>query len=126
MPDKPPSFYKMHLFFCTQIVNDPRCCGKKGGEELFLHLRRTAHTHGLTWQQFAITKTGCMGRCMSGPSLVIYPDNIWYAPRTLTDIEMIVTEHLLNGRIVESLLMPQEEPVLEGYPPAIPSPRCPD
>lgn len=113
MPPDPQPFYRTHVFVCTNRVDDPRCCGQRGSEAMFLHLRRFAKSQGL--QGVAITQTGCMGRCMSGASLVIYPDNVWYAPRNLGDVETIVTEHLQAGRIVERLLMPAIEPPLHGY-----------
>ena len=114
MPQLDPSpFYRTHVFVCTNRVDDHRCCGQRDSQVLFLHLRRLLHKLGL--RDIAVTKTGCMGRCMSGPSLVIYPDNVWYAPRDLHDVESIATHHLQAGRIVEQLLMPAIEPALPGY-----------
>lgn len=113
MLPKPLPFYRQHLFICTNSVDDPRCCGQRDSQALFLHLRRFVHKLGL--RDIAVTRTGCMGRCMSGPALVIYPDSIWYAPHDLKDVETIVTEHLQAGRIIERLLMPALEPALHGY-----------
>lgn len=108
-----PPFYRTHVFVCTNRVDDHRCCGQRDSQVLFLHLRRFLHKLGL--RDIAVTKTGCMGRCTSGPALVIYPDNVWYAPRDLNDVETIATDHLQAGRIVERLLMPAIEPPLPGY-----------
>ncbi len=119
MPPKPPTFYRTHVFICTNRVDDPRCCGQRDSHTLFLHLRHFVHKLGL--RDIAVTQTGCMGRCMSGPALVIYPDNVWYAPRTFSDAESIVTEHLQQHRLVEQLLMPVSEPPLPGYDTHIPT-----
>lgn len=110
---EPAPFYRKHIFICTNKVADPRCCGQRGSANLFLAMRRLARAAGLT--DIAITRSGCMGRCMSGPSLVIYPDNVWYAPRAEADLVAIINEHLLQKRIVTRLLMPAIEPPLTGY-----------
>lgn len=110
----PKPFYTRHVFICTNRVDDARCCAARGSEALFLQLRRLVKEVGL--ERVAITKTGCMGRCLSGPALVIYPDNVWYAPHTADDAARIVTQHLCNGTIVTALRMAAEEPPLPDYP----------
>ena len=35
--------------------------------------------------------------------LVVYPDNVWYTYIDKDDIEEIIQEHLVNGRVVERL-----------------------
>ena len=37
--------------------------------------------------------------------MVVYPDDVWYSPKTKDDMEEILTEHVQNGRIVERLVM---------------------
>ena len=46
---------------------------------------------------------GCMDRCDEGPVLVVYPDGVWYTYVDKHDIDEIIEEHLLNGRIVTRL-----------------------
>ena len=48
--------------------------------------------------------TGCFGLCESGPNIVVYPEGAFYSLVKLDDVEEIVNEHLLNGRIVKRLL----------------------
>ncbi len=108
-----PKFYRLHLFICTNKVDDQNCCGQRGSEDLFFALRRLVRQAGLA--QIAVTRTGCMGRCMSGPALVIYPDNVWYAPHSSADLACIVRDHLEGGKLVTPLLMPALEPPLPGY-----------
>lgn len=50
-------------------------------------------------------RTGCMETCELGPSVVVYPEGVFYGNVQLTDVEEIVTEHLENNRIVERLVM---------------------
>ncbi|BCA96822.1 hypothetical protein TUM19329_31830 [Legionella antarctica] len=52
-----------------------------------------------------VSKTGCLGRCASGPCLVIYPDGVWYTYSTFTDIDQIIESHLIAGETVEQLLI---------------------
>ena len=50
-------------------------------------------------------KTGCLEACEAGPSIVIYPEGVFYGGVQLSDVEEIVSEHLENNRIVERLVM---------------------
>jgi len=103
-------FYDRHIFMCANVVADSRCCGAKGSEKLCMYLRRRLKELGI--RKVAATKTGCMGRCLSGPSLVIYPDNVWYSPHNEADIDDIISTHLLGGNRVTRLLMPAFDPPL--------------
>ena len=50
-----------------------------------------------------INKAGCLDRCDDGPVLVVYPDETWYTYVDQEDIEEIIQEHLMHGRVVERL-----------------------
>ena len=45
----------------------------------------------------------CLDRCDQGPVMVIYPEAVWYTYVDKEDVEEIIQEHLVNGRIVERL-----------------------
>jgi sirohydrochlorin cobaltochelatase len=51
-----------------------------------------------------ITRTSCMGRCGEGPTVVVYPDGIWYRAVKPGDAEALFREHLLSDRIVAHLV----------------------
>ena len=53
--------------------------------------------------QVRINKAGCLDRCDQGPVMVIYPEAVWYTYVDKEDVEEIIQEHLVNGRIVERL-----------------------
>lgn len=55
-----------------------------------------------------VSKSGCLGRCSSGPCIVIYPEGVWYTYSSFADIDEIIEKHLVAGRIVEQLLIDQE------------------
>ena len=50
-----------------------------------------------------INKAGCLDRCDEGPVMVVYPEAVWYTYIDKEDIEEIIQEHLVHGRIVERL-----------------------
>ena len=59
-----------------------------------------------------IVKTGCFGLCALGPIMIVYPEGAFYSKVTVDDVEEIVDEHLLKGRIVKRLLY--DETVQDG------------
>ena len=52
-----------------------------------------------------VNKAGCLDACAYGPTMVIYPDDVWYSPKTKEDIEEIITNHIQNNRTVSRLLI---------------------
>ena len=50
-----------------------------------------------------INKAGCLDRCELGPVIVVYPEEVWYTYVDKEDIDEIIDEHLVNGRVVERL-----------------------
>jgi (2Fe-2S) ferredoxin len=56
-----------------------------------------------------INAAGCLDRCELGPSVVIYPEGIWYQCRTRDDVDEILLRHLCRGERIERLMMmPQD------------------
>ena len=45
----------------------------------------------------------CLDRCEQGPVIVVYPEEVWYTYVDQKDIDEIIDEHLVNGRVVERL-----------------------
>jgi len=52
--------------------------------------------------------TGCFGFCEKGPIVKVYPDNVFYIEVKVEDVEEIVQQHLIQGKIIDRLLY--EEP----------------
>ena len=99
-----PRFQK-HLFICNNKrgEDDPRGdCSGRGASELIDYAKGRISEIGLKGT-VRINKAGCLDACAHGPSMVVYPDDIWYAPRTREDIEEIISEHIQNNRIVKRL-----------------------
>ena len=56
-----------------------------------------------------VVRTGCFGLCEAGPIVIVYPEGAFYSQIKLDDIDTIVNEHLLKGRIVTDLLYKDKE-----------------
>jgi (2Fe-2S) ferredoxin len=48
---------------------------------------------------------GCMNVCKHGPTMVIYPDGVWYTYETSADVEEILRRHIIGGKRVERRLL---------------------
>lgn len=48
--------------------------------------------------------TGCFGFCEKGPIVKVYPDDVFYTEVKVSDVDDIISEHLVEGKIVERLL----------------------
>lgn len=102
--------YQRHIFLCTnQKAPEKPCCANKGGESFFDYMKaklieRSLHGPG----KIRISKSGCLGRCHLGPCVVIYPEGTWYTYATTDDLDEIIENHLLSGRLIERLLLPDQ------------------
>lgn len=97
--------FQKHIFVCNnqRKESDPRgCCASRGSPDLLDHLQQHVHDSGLKGK-VRVNKAGCLDACEHGPTMVIYPDDVWYSPKTKEDMEEILTEHIQNDRIVERL-----------------------
>jgi (2Fe-2S) ferredoxin len=52
-----------------------------------------------------LTECSSVGFCAIGAAVMVYPDGIWYAQVRTSDVQEIVEEHIVNGRIVERLAL---------------------
>ena len=101
---------KAHVFICTneRTAENPKgCCKSKGSEELLALFKEEAAKKGLH-HQIRVQKAGCLDACEYGPSIVVYPENIWYAQVQPQDIAEIIQSHLIEGTPVNRLKMPDK------------------
>lgn len=99
------SHFKHHVFFCTnQREPGEGCCNDHGASELWAYAKERVKALGESLTSAVrINKAGCLGRCDQGPVLVIYPEATWYTYVDTEDIDEIIDEHLLHGRVVGRL-----------------------
>ncbi|MBL8831947.1 MAG: (2Fe-2S) ferredoxin domain-containing protein [Rhodospirillales bacterium] len=112
MDGDPKHFYQAHVFVCTneRPAGHPRgCCKEKGAEKLRDYMKARAKELGLP--ETRINTAGCLERCEFGPTLVIYPEGVWYSPKTREDIDEILSVHMQQGKRVERLMLKYEDRV---------------
>lgn len=98
------SYYKRHLFICTNTREDGVCCQQHNALEMRNELKSYAKQLGLTGQgKLRINTAGCLDRCDEGPVAVVYPDDVWYRYESVSDLKEILNNHLENGEIVQRL-----------------------
>jgi len=78
-------------------------CQASGSLEVLEALKLELKGQGLS-DKVMLRGTGCHGFCERGPLVVIGPDNVFYQKVTAEDVGEIVTETVMNGRVLERLL----------------------
>lgn len=99
------SYYQRHIFFCTNRREDgSACCANHGAASMRQYAKERMKALGLHGKDHVrVNIAGCLGRCEEGPVAVVYPEGTWYTYVDQEDIDEIIQEHLINGRIVERL-----------------------
>lgn len=114
MPHQDPElYYRAHLFICTNERPEGHSrgsCARAGAVKLRDYMKAKAKELGLT-DHVRTQQAGCLDRCELGPVLVIYPEGVWYAPRTREDIDAILTGHIRDGKRVDRLMLTPQDKV---------------
>jgi (2Fe-2S) ferredoxin len=108
--------FRHHVFVCEnrRDPSDPKgSCGAKGSEAIRAALKEEIARRGLK-KQVRANAAGCLDACAYGPSIVVYPEGVWYGHVRPEDVPEIVEQHLIGGVPVERLRLRE----LEGAPPA--------
>jgi (2Fe-2S) ferredoxin len=115
------SYYRHHVFFCTNQREDgSQCCGQCGAGTLRDYLKHRTKELGIAGPGgVRVNTAGCLDRCEEGPVIVVYPEGVWYTYVDREDLDEILTEHLVNGRVVERLRLAdlEEGPRAKGQGP---------
>ena len=99
------SYYRYHVFFCiNQREGGQPCCADKGAVVMRDYAKARIKALKLDGRgQVRINQAGCMDRCSQGPTIVVYPEGVWYSYAGQSDIDEIIEEHLRHGRPVARL-----------------------
>jgi (2Fe-2S) ferredoxin len=99
-----------HVFVCTG-----KSCSAVDSAEVKAAFDRELLARGILFGKekkgknprgtIVVTECQSVGFCAIGPAVMVYPDGIWYAQVDKGDVQEIVEEHLLNGRVVERLVL---------------------
>lgn len=98
--------YRRHVFVCLneREPGHPKgCCKHRGSDAVFKVLKEGAAKAGLS--DVRINRAGCMEHCQFGPSVVVYPEAVWYHVPTAEDAKEILESHVIGGKVVDRLLM---------------------
>lgn len=99
------SYYSHHVFFCCNQRDGERvCCNDRGAQAMRDYAKARIKKLGLAGKgHVRINQAGCLDRCEEGPTLVVYPEGIWYTYVDQQDVDEIIDEHLMKGVIVDRL-----------------------
>ena len=93
----------MELFRSTILVCGGPGCTSSGSMKLYERFEQLLAENGLD-KEIKLVRTGCFGLCAAGPVVIVYPEGAFYSHVKLEDVDEIVSEHLVKGRVVQRLL----------------------
>jgi sirohydrochlorin cobaltochelatase len=89
---------RKHVLVCANAD-----CVDRGALPVLDALRRAVRRAGLQ-RDVRVTRTSCMGRCGEGPTLVVYPDGVWYRRVREDDVGDLVGDHIQSDRLVARIV----------------------
>ena len=108
--DDPPPFFRAHVSVCCNRRPDGHrrgSCAARGGERLRDYMKARAKELGLDGVR--VNMAGCLDRCEFGPTLVVYPEGVWYRAETTGDIDEILQAHLRQGGRARRLVLTERD-----------------
>ena len=99
-----------HIFVCCnqREAGHPRgSCDPTGSEELRDCFKKELKARGLN-PAVRANSAGCLDQCERGPTVVIYPQAIWYGGVTPADVPRIIEQTIVGGQVLEDLRIPDE------------------
>lgn len=95
-----------HVFVCTG-----NSCTNHQSEQTLAKFWELLASKGLLYGKrgsmegsVIVSTCGSVGLCAIGPAVLIYPEGVWYYNVLPADVEEVINEHVIGGRIVERLL----------------------
>lgn len=102
--------FEHHIFICTnqRPPENPRgCCDPAGLGSLQLAFKKELSARGLKTSVRA-NKAGCLDQCEHGPTVVVYPEAVWYGGVKAEDVAEIVESHIIHQQPVARLRLADE------------------
>lgn len=99
--------FEKHIFICTNEREEGarKSCGAEHGMSLVREFKRLIKVHGIEKTNMRAQRAGCLDACDTGPTVVVYPEGIYYGNVQLKDVEEIVVSHLKNNVPVVRLII---------------------
>jgi (2Fe-2S) ferredoxin len=110
----PKPYFEAHVFCCTNRRPDGHkrgSCAARGSEKLRDYMKARSKELGLE-PRIRINAAGCLDRCELGPTLVIYPEGVWYTYHSPADVDEILQAHIVEGRRVDRLMLTPDQRAL--------------
>src|SRR5512146_2639512 len=102
--------FEKHIFICTnqRPTDHPRgSCDPSGGGEMHSVFKAKLAQRRLKAEVRA-NKAGCLDQCEHGPTVVVYPEGVWYGGVKVSDIDEIIESHIIGNKPVERLVIPEK------------------
>ena len=96
------SHYKSSPQICIQQCRGMGCTAA-GGDKVTELFEELIKKKGLE-SKLSIVRTGCLGPCEMGPTVIVNPGDILYVRVKPEDVKDIFEKHILKGEIVERLV----------------------
>ena len=90
--------FRSHVLICAGTG-----CTSSGSTLVYNRFEKLIADNNLT-REVKLVHTGCFGLCEAGPVVIVYPEGAFYSRIQESDVDEIVSEHLVKGRIVTRLL----------------------
>ena len=97
--------FSRHIFICCNQRHEghPRgSCNPRGSGDLQRAFKAST-SQSPARAAVRANKSGCLDQCEHGPTVVVYPDAVWYGNVTAADVEEIVQSHIVGGQPVARL-----------------------
>ena len=91
-------YYRSQVLICTGTG-----CSSSKSPAIIKRFEECIRNAGLE-NEIKVVRTGCFGLCENGPICIVYPEGAFYSHIKVDDVERIVSEHLVKGRVVADLL----------------------
>ena len=101
--------FDIHIFVCTnqRTGTDRLSCGEAHGLDLVTEFKK--QTKDLkTDLKIRAQRAGCLGICDFGPTVVIYPEGIFYVNVKKEDVTEIIQSLIVNKKLVERLVLKKQ------------------
>jgi NADH-quinone oxidoreductase subunit F len=95
--DMAEPFYRANVLVCGGTG-----CNASEAQEVHAAMKKEISRRGLG-DEVRVVQTGCRGFCAMGPVMIIYPEGTFYCQVQPRDVQTIVEETLVKGRVIGRL-----------------------
>ena len=100
--------FERHIFVCCnqREPGHPRgSCDPADEARLQKAFKKALAERGLN-RRVRANRSGCLDQCEHGPTVVVYPDGVWYGFVSEADVDEIIDGHIVGGTPVARLRLP--------------------